>query len=157
LWCKHSNFEQATRSPLIFSSPTIPGFQKTDAPVEFVDIFPTLCDLVGVPVPEHLDGVSLVPLMRNPASSVKEVAVSQWPAGQSTGYALRDKRYRYVEWLERGDSTLGYDENAVVGRELYDYENDPMETVNVADHPEYRSIAKKMNQQMREFFNEQSK
>jgi len=108
LWCKHTNFEQATRSPLIFSSPDIPTSGKTQSPTEFVDIFPTLCELAHVPVPENLDGVSLVPLLKNTKASVKEYAVSQWPRGKTMGYAIRDSRYRYVVWF-KGKSTQAYD------------------------------------------------
>ena len=87
-----------TRSPLIFASPDIPTSGTTASPTEFVDLFPTLCELAGVSVPKHLDGVSLVPLLKNPKVSVKDFAVSQWPGGgrQGMGYAIRDQRYRYV-------------------------------------------------------------
>lgn len=157
LWCKHSNFEQATRSPLLVITPWIKGGKKSMAPVEFVDLFPTVCELGAVPAAEGLDGTSLVSLLRNPQERVKEVAVSQWhtkPKG-GMGYALRDERYRYVEWIKSGRSTDVYDPELVIGRELYDYENDPRETINVADHPEYREVAALMNQRMREFFESQ--
>ena len=62
LWCKHTNFEQAARAPLIITRPEMKGI-KTDAVVEFVDIFPTLCELAGLPVPEQLEGTSLVPVL----------------------------------------------------------------------------------------------
>jgi arylsulfatase A-like enzyme len=158
LWCKHSTFEQATRSPLIFTAPGFLGGRTTQAPVEFVDIFPTVCDLLGVKALPTLDGVSLTPLMDGSSESVKEFAMSLWPKGaKATGYALRDERYRYVEWIQGGDSTEDYDEDDVVGRELYDYKNDPMETVNLADSPEYKDVARKMNLRMRNFFREQTK
>jgi arylsulfatase A-like enzyme len=155
LWCKHTNFEQATRSPLIISVPGLPGSGKTQAPTEFVDVFPTLCELVGVPVPGNLDGASLVPLLKDPKGSVKEYAVSQWPRGKIMGYAIRDGRYRYVEWFTRGNSTKPYDSGQIVGRELYDYRKDPLETANRVDDPEYKAVAKKMNQRMRDFFKAQ--
>ncbi len=154
LWCKHTNFEQATRAPLIFSAPGFPATGKTQSPTEFVDIFPTLCELSGVPIPGTLDGTSLVPLLKNPTASVKEYAVSQWPRGgkNGMGYAIRDQRYRYVEWFAGGRSTEPYDPKKVVGRELYDYQKDPMETVNVVDVPEYKPVADKMNEQLRGLF-----
>lgn len=152
LWCKHSNFEQATRAPLIFSAPGMKGGQKAGAPVEFLDIFPTLCDLTGVAIPSGLDGVSLVPLMKNPKGSVKEVAISQWPVGKTMGYALRDERYRYIEWITQGDSTKAYDPAMVIGRELYDYQKDSMETVNAVNLPESREVVELMNRRLRDYF-----
>ncbi|MCK4564972.1 MAG: sulfatase [Verrucomicrobia bacterium] len=157
LWCKHTNFEQATRSPLIFSSPDIPTAGETQSPTEFIDIFPTLCELTGVPIPRNLDGTSLVPLLKNPEASVKDYAVSQWPGGgrKGMGYAIRDHRYRYVAWLAGGRSTEPYDPDKVVGRELYDYQKDPMETVNVVDAHEYKSVADKMSRKLQGFFETQ--
>lgn len=155
LWCKHSNFEQATRAPLIFSAPGMKGGQKAAAPVEFLDIFPTLCDLTGLTIPKHLDGVSLVPLLKDPKGSVKEVAISQWPTnkgGKGMGYALRDERYRYVEWITDGDSTKAYDPSKVIGRELYDYQKDPMETVNAVELPESKKVVEMMNRRLRAYF-----
>lgn len=78
LWVKHSTYEQATRSPLIISAPGIKA-GKSSSPTEHLDIFPTLCQLAGLPVPKDLDGVSLTPVMRNNKVSVKEFAMSQYP------------------------------------------------------------------------------
>jgi len=155
LWCKHTNFEQATRSPLIIADPALPGAKKTVSPSEFVDLFPTLCELAGVPVPGNLDGTSLVPVLKDPKATVKEYAVSQWPRGKTMGYAIRDGRYRYVEWFTRLNSTQPYDSDKIEGRELYDYEKDPLETRNLVGDPEYKAVAAKMNRRMRNFFKAQ--
>ncbi len=155
LWCKHTNFEQATRSPLIIAAPGLPGGGETQSPTEFVDVFPTLCELAGVPVPGNLDGASLVPVLEDSKAGVKDYAVSQWPRGKTTGYAIRDKRYRYVEWFTRGNSTKPYDPSRIVGRELYDYQKDPLETKNLVDDPEYKAVVEMMNQRMRAFFKAQ--
>ena len=72
LWCKHSNFEQATRVPLIVHAPGQKATGPAAAPVEFVDLFPTLCELAGVSVPEHIDGKSLAPILEDTNASVKE-------------------------------------------------------------------------------------
>jgi len=78
LWEKHTNFEQATRAPLIFAAPKMkPGF--TNSLSEHVDIFPTICDLAGVPVPNWLDGKSLKPIIQNKQAKVNEYSVSQYP------------------------------------------------------------------------------
>ena len=144
LWTKHTNFEQAVRSPLIISAPE--GFKanQTDAPVEFVDLFPTLCDLAGLEIPPHLPGESLVPVMKTPSASVRYAAMGQYPRhakgmGPAMGYTLRSKRYRYVKWIQ-----LNYREGETAGKllttELYDYDNDPLETENLADNPEHKTI-----------------
>ncbi|MBK1876694.1 sulfatase [Pelagicoccus mobilis] len=153
LWCKHSNFEQATRVPLIFSAPGLPKGQVAGGPVEFVDVFPTLCDLAGVTIPAAPEGLSLVSMMEDPKGQVKDFAVSQWPNGKNgMGYAVRDERYRYVEWFRAGNTNDRYNKKSVVSRELYDYEKDPMETVNVVDDPEYAAVVRQMKQRMRSLF-----
>jgi len=71
------------------------------------------------------------------------------------GYAIRDGRYRYVEWFTRRNSTQPYDSSRIVGRELYDYQEDPGETLNLVDDPGYKKVVEKMNQRMQEFFKAQ--
>jgi arylsulfatase A-like enzyme len=166
LWCKHTNFEQATRTPMLIAAPGIAP-SSTNAPTEFVDIFPTLCDLAGVKIPETLDGKSLMPLMNKTAKSVKEYSISQYPRsgnGSETerqgyasskvmGYSLRDKRYRYTIWMNNNfRSTQAFNPEFIVGTELYDYEKDPNETNNVVDEKEYKSVAKDLKTKMLAYF-----
>lgn len=128
LWCKHTNFEVATRSPLIISPPIqpIPGL-KCPALVEFVDIYPTLCELCAIPVPENLEGLSLVPLLKDSMRSWKSAAFSQYPRSNGImGYTMRTDRYRYTEWLDQ--------ERKPMARELYDHESDPEENVNLVEN-----------------------
>ncbi len=146
LWCKHSNFEQATRSPLIIRAPGLQAGQ-TSSPTEFVDIFPTLCDLTGLDIPTGLQGTSLLPILKDSQATVKTYAVSQFPRGGKRnpimGYSMRSTRYRYTVWLAtdyRADKKQGH----IMGRELYDYENDPMETRNLIDDPAYAKIQKQV-------------
>lgn len=169
LWCKHTNFEQATRSPLLISAPGIDP-SKTKSPTEFVDVFPTLCNLAGIVIPSHLDGESLVPLMKEPELMLKEFAVSQFPrtdnkletgglghsTGQIMGYSIRTNRYRYTVWMGNDfKSTQPYDEDLVVATELYDYEKDPMETVNFANEDTYSKIRHEMDKLMSSYFQSQ--
>ncbi len=171
LWCKHTNFEQATRTPMIIAAPGIAP-STTNAATEFVDIFPTICDLAGVTIPETLDGKSLMPLMNKSAKSVKEYSISQYPrSGNSTeterqgyasskvmGYSLRDKRYRYTIWMNNNfRSTQAFNPDFIVGTELYDYDKDPNETNNVVDEKEYKSVAKDLKTKMLAFFAAQVK
>jgi len=165
LWCKHSDFEQATRAPLLISAPGLaPSIVKS--PSEFVDIFPTLCELSNIPIPTNLDGISLVQSIKNPKIKTKPFAVSQYPRsaieGESNrlgysdskymGYSIRDERYRYTIWLQDNyRSFKPFSTDLVVGVELYDYQKDPDETKNVAKVKQYASIAKKMDAQMLAF------
>lgn len=144
MFCKHTNYEQAVRSPLIFAAPKQKAKgTKTESPSEFVDIFPTLCELAGLPVPTSVEGKSLVTILDNPKAMVREAALEAYPRNNSMmGYSLRDKRYRYVKWVKM-DYYAGERTGPTVAAELYDYENDPLETVNLADNPEYKSVIAK--------------
>ncbi|MCI0522145.1 MAG: sulfatase [Bacteroidales bacterium] len=170
LWCKHTNFEQAARAPLLISAPWIKP-SVTSSPTEFVDIFPTLCDLAGLDIPEHLDGESLVRLMKKPGSSVKEFAVSQYPrtrskaeserlgysGGEFMGYSIRTARYRYTLWLKDNfRSSMPFSEDLFFASELYDYVTDPLETVNVADEQEYEKVAGELHEEIVQFFARQA-
>ncbi|MEI6275099.1 MAG: sulfatase [Prolixibacteraceae bacterium] len=169
LWCKHTNFEQATHAPLIISAPGI-NPSETKSPTEFIDIFPTLCSLSGIPVPTHLDGKSLVPVMKNPKMSVKDYSVSQYPRtrdkldterlgwsdGQFMGYSIRTGQFRYTIWLK--DSYRSYkpfSKELVVASELYDYKKDPNETVNVVNETNYDAVVRDLNSKMVAFLNSQ--
>jgi iduronate 2-sulfatase len=133
MWCKHTNYEQAARIPIIVSAP---GVAKTGARcaalVETVDIYPTLCELAALPIPSGLDGASFVPALKLPASAItKEAVFHAYPRstpelGQMIGRAVRTERYRLVEWKKPGATA----DTAVL--ELYDYATDPEETKNLA-------------------------
>lgn len=80
VWGKATNYEIATRVPLMIWTPDMQKRgAKTDALVELVDIFPTLCDLAGLAKPDHLEGHSFMPLLDNPKQPWKKVAFSQYP------------------------------------------------------------------------------
>ncbi len=155
IWCKHTNYEQSTRSPLIFAGTGIKA-SVNNSPTEFVDIFPTLCDLAGLEKPKILAGKSLLPILKGEKNSVKEFAVSQFPRGKRMGYAFRNERYRYVVWLNNDfRSTQAFDEKLVTDIELYDYQADPLETKNLADDKEYKSVLEKMEKLSLQFFKQQ--
>ena len=136
-WCKHTNFELDANAPLIVSAPGLkPG--ATDALVEFVDIYPSLCDLAGLPTPEAVEGTSFVPLMRDPNLPWKSAAFSQYPRGKVMGYSMRTDRWRYTEWVRRDEG------REVVARELYDHVNDPAENVNVAGNAAHAETVKRL-------------
>lgn len=131
MWCKHTNYEEANRIPLIIAAPgvTKKGSHTTRL-TETVDIYPTLCELAGLPkpnVPQPMDGTSLFPILRNPKATFKDHVLHVFPRGNKLGRAIRTERYRLVEWKVPGASA----ESAEL--ELYDYKRDPNETRNIAD------------------------
>jgi arylsulfatase A-like enzyme len=146
LWGKHTNVENDVNSPLIISAPSQKAAGKTSAALtEFVDIYPTLCDLAGVPLPDGLEGVSLKPLMDNPELPWKTAAFSQYPRksdGQALmGYSMRTDRYRFTVWVDRDDHSK------VDAIELYDHQTDPEENTNVAKDPANAELVKSLMKQ----------
>lgn len=145
-----------------------------DSPVEFLDIAPTLFQLTSTPHPQQLDGTSLVPMLKNPKAKVKDYAVSQFSrtcaedytistdtdlAGKAdelkddiTGYSIRDKRYRLVQWTKGFKSYLPFDSSVVIDYELYDYETDPLETKNLAHDPAYAKVVDRMSKALRKHY-----
>ena len=162
LWNKHSNFEQATKAPLIISTVGQTKKYTYKNPTEFVDIFPTLCDLVGLKIPEGLDGVSLAAATAGSKAPVKEFSISQWPKNlgnpdkATMGYTLRTSRYRYTEWVGQDfRSTKAYNPAAVTATELYDYETDPNETHNLINNSKCTAIKKELAGKMHIYFKRQ--
>jgi len=136
MWCKHTNYEEATRIPLLIAAPgvTQPG-TRTRALAETVDLYPTLCELAGLPkpdLPQKLEGKSLVPVLQRPGRNSKQAVFHVYPRnrrgdGQILGRAVRTERYRLVEWKKPGAASDTAD------LELYDYQADPLETQNLAE------------------------
>lgn len=137
-WCKHTNFELDTHVPMIIS---VPGMktagQRTSALTEYVDIYPTLSEICNLPAPGHLEGLSMVLLLKNPGLPWKKAAFSQYPRGKVMGYSMRTKNFRYTEWKNRQTGE-------VLARELYDHRKDPQENVNVAAHSEYEQDVQRL-------------
>src|SRR5690606_31111238 len=92
-WCKHSNMEIDVNAPLIIAASGFKTGRQTKSLAEFVDIYPTLCDLAGLDKPGHLEGTSLLPVLMDARAEVKKVAISQYPRGNSLGY---DHKLEYM-------------------------------------------------------------
>jgi arylsulfatase A-like enzyme len=136
-WRKNTLFEVALRSPMIIS---VPGKQpnQTDALVELVDLYPTLCDACQLPVPSDLEGLSLMPVIEEPTRPWKTATFSQLTRAGKKGRSMRTAQYRYTEWGSNGRW----------GRELYDYDADPHETVNIVDLPENTELVAQLSEQL---------
>ena len=146
-WCKQTNYEIDTNAPLMIRAPgaAANGHGGTRALAEFVDIYPTLCELAALPVPKSLEGTSLVPLLQGKAEKIKDAAFSQFPRNHGgidyMGYAMRTDRYRYIEWLNQSDGV-------VAARELYDHESDPQENENIAGQPAQAGVVEALGIQL---------
>lgn len=137
LWRKNSLFEESTRAPLIIAVPGIAGGKTCASPVEFIDIFPTVVASAALPPPDGLEGVSLLPLLRDPAAPHDRPARSMVRFREVPGHTVRTTRWRYTEWGENGGA----------GDELYDETADPQEMRNLADDPAHaaqRAVMRKL-------------
>lgn len=145
-WCKHSNVENDTNAPLLISVPGLPtAGQSSAALAEFVDIYPTLAAACGLPLPAHLAGTSLMPVLKDTNQTVKAAAFSQYPrtfgGKQLMGYSMRTDRYRFTRWVHRDDHSQ------VEAVELYDHQTDPQENVNLAQAPQHAELVKQLTRQ----------
>lgn len=122
-WCKHSLSEQVMRVPLVVRLPGGARGARADGIVELVDLFPSLCDAAGLPMPSGLDGESFVPLLRNPAGPGKAAAYCRWGNGRT----VRTTRWRYTERLDGS-------------AELYDHDADAEEFHDVDDVPAHAAV-----------------
>lgn len=140
MWCKHTQFELDNHVPMLLK---VPGQKsagsKTEALVEFVDIYPSLCELAGIEIPGHVQGLSFAPLVENPDIKWKEGALSYWPLGRSNpeklimGYSVQTHRYRYTEWIKKSSGEL-------MARDLFDHQTDPDENENISGFPVHEEL-----------------
>lgn len=127
MWCKHSNYEQAARIPVIVSAPGVTkAGSRTQSLIETVDIYPTLAELAGITAPATLDGRSFAAVLKDASATTRDHAIHVYPRSEGLGRAIRTDRYRLVEWKPIGASA----DKAIF--ELYDYQADPLETKNLA-------------------------
>lgn len=133
-WCKHTNFEVATRIPMIVVAPGVNGARSTSRFVESIDVYPTLCELAKLQLPSHLQGKSFVPLLRDVNAKHRDKVFTR----HGNGDAVRTERFCYMEMrAKRGAAALQ-------GVGLFDLEKDPNENRNVAEDPAYAQDVKRL-------------
>ena len=124
-WRKFALWEQATRSPLIY---VVPGLTKPGTvchrTIDFMTMYPTLCDLCGLKTPEHVQGKSIRPLLADPNAPWDEPAVTTYLFGN---HAVRSEKWRYIRYAN-GDE------------ELYDHDADPREWKNLAGESKFADV-----------------
>ena len=178
LWQKQNLFEQTAHQPLLIYAPGFEQGKGCNAIVEMIDIYPTLADLAGLQAPADLDGVSMKPLLEDterrwdrPAftqqartlfgDTAQEAAMRNISGPDALfmfnpsiddkhttifGRSIRTDRYRYTEWDEGRE-----------GCELYDYDTDPEEHINLAvGHPEYMVLIKELSAKLRSNYSEEA-
>ncbi|HVX61304.1 MAG TPA: sulfatase [Pirellulales bacterium] len=124
-WRKFALWEEAARAPLIW---VVPGLTRPggvcERPVDFMSIYPTLCDLSGIAIPEHVEGPSIRPLLAEPAAPWKRAALTTF---HRNNHSLRSERWRYIRYADGGE-------------ELYDHDADPYEWKNLAAAAEHEQV-----------------
>lgn len=105
--------------------------------MEFIDIYPSLCELAGLPLPKHLEGRSLVPLLKDPRADWKTQAIGRYRRGDT----IRTDRYRFSLYTNNSGAPLG--------RVLYDHEADPGEMVNISETPALRDTVHDLTTRLR--------
>lgn len=143
MWSKISLFEQATRVPLIVRIPGVTDGATCGEIVELVDLYPTLCDLLGLELPhDKLEGISFLPLLETPDRAWKKAAFTVCRQGKHLGVSVRTKSHRYTEWIDYADRDN--DDAVVRFAELYHLEADALEQDNLADRIEYTPKRKEL-------------
>ena len=137
-WCKHSNFNIVNNAPLIIKTPNGKKKKSEAKVVEFVDIYPTLCEATGLPIPAHTEGESLVALMNGKDKNWKDCAIVKWHGGIS----YFDRNYGYTQW----NTKTGEFQNHM----LFDYSKDKQEVNNIAELPENAELVARLQQQILE-------
>ena len=121
---KNTLWERSTHVPLIFAGPGVPEGAQTAQPAELLDMYPTLVELAGLPKKEGLEGLSLVPQIRDGSTLRERPAMTTHNPGNHT---VRSERWRYIRYADGSE-------------ELYDHRRDPSEWANLADHSGYAGV-----------------
>lgn len=136
LWCKHCCFETSMHAPLIVKAPGVSGGRKTDGLTEYIDVYPSLCELAGLPQPDHLQGRSFVPLMHDPDREWKAAAIGRFRNGDT----IRTDRYRFTEYTNPAGRLLS--------RMLYDHGTDPAEDVNISERNNLQDTVERLSHEL---------
>jgi arylsulfatase A-like enzyme len=132
-WRKVDLYEESARVAFIWRVPGVtPAGHRCKRPVETIDLFPTMFDLCGLPQPPKVEGISMRPILANPAAAWKKAAIT-WKAGDGAIVAAQTERYRFNRRLSDGFC------------ELYDHQKDPGEFTNVVNDPAYADVTERLS------------
>jgi choline-sulfatase len=121
---KNTLWERSTRVPLIFAGPGVGAGQQTTQPAELLDVYPTLIELCGLTPRDDLEGLSLMPQIKDPAARRKRPAITSHNQGN---HGIRSEHWRYIRYADGSE-------------ELYDMQNDPHEWTNLAGDPQHQAV-----------------
>lgn len=154
-WGKMTNYNIDLKVPMIIRYPSQEnrGAQTYEI-TELIDMFPSLCELAGIEIPDYMQGTSFVPLIKEPERQWKNAAFSQFhrrPQHSSDGkrymgYSINTKEYHYIEWYA-WDSKTGT-RGELKSTELFDCVNDPNETVNIAEERKFGKVVAGLSEQL---------
>jgi iduronate 2-sulfatase len=145
MWGKEVNYDLANRTVMLIKVPGKDSGFSTNALSGLIDLFPTLCELTGIPVPETAEGISLKPVIEGKTDQVQEqIFTLLW-----NSYSMRTDKYRFTRYFD----PVKIQNSGIQGEgiyELYDHVNDPDENVNIAYEPENKQLIKNLENQMKE-------
>ena len=134
-WCKAAIWRDTTRVPFMVVLPGVTeAGSRNNQPISHVDIYPSLCDFSGIPKPGHLEGRSILPLLKDSNATRNVAFLSYGPENT----AAQSERYRYIRYEDGSE-------------ELYDHQRDPHEWTNLSGNPKYAGIKKKLHDQVLDF------
>ena len=126
-WTKHNLFQYELKIPMVISSPKYKKNKTSESFVELVDLYPTLCDIAGLEIPDFAQGKSLIDNLKNPKKITSDIAFSIWKNGET----LISNKYYYTEWSRKGN---------VTHRMLFDIESDEFQMNNIAEIESYKPV-----------------
>lgn len=137
-WCKHSIMYTCLHSTLIVQSPGCRPYRNNNI-VEFVDLFPTMCDAANIPKPKTLEGQSLLPLLKSQKAKSKGYAIARW----DNGFTFIENGFFYTEWWNK--------EGQTTNRMLFNHVLDKDENYNVVNKSQYKSLTKKLSKKLHKY------
>ncbi|MCM8537300.1 MAG: sulfatase [Lentisphaeraceae bacterium] len=137
-WGKHNNLDQSTRAPLIIKAPGLTKGFKLKQLAEFVDVYPTLCELTGTETPKHVQGKSLKAVLESSKAPTKDAVFIEW----RNCYTIKTAKFAYTEFFDKKGKVTDF--------MLFDHIKDRAENTNIVHNPEYRSVVTKLRAQLHE-------
>jgi len=123
-WRKFTLWEEATRVPLVLRAPDGASGHREEQPVSLLDLFPTVAELCGAPIPAGLEGSSLAHCVAGQPALDHPLPIATWGRGN---HSVRSPRWRYTRYSDGSE-------------ELYDHDNDPREWTNLSARPEFAEV-----------------
>ena len=144
LWCKQSVYTKATKTPLIVKTSNQTAKGISNSLVSFIDIYPTLCDLTGIEKPKHLAGKSFANTLSEPNTQNNKYVYWRWQNGET----IKSNQYVYTRYVNNQGEFLSH--------MLYDHNNDPDETKNLAVSKEYKNVVEELQEALDKHIKERS-